>query len=156
MSVVDQDPELFEIPPDKEKELRHIWAEHIDADGDRVPVSKVVDIFWNVGYILGNEYSKKFVEELTNTYGESVTYDESKEPFHQNMKKKLNLDFFKNLFRILDKNKQGIIPAENLKKILSQLPDTDEEEVDAMIAAIDDDGNGEVDFNEFYGLMCSE
>ena len=42
---------------------------------------------------------------------------------------------------------QGIIPAENLKKILSQLPDTDEEEVDAMIAAIDDDGNGEVDFN---------
>jgi len=54
-------------------ELRHIWAEHIDADGDRVPVSKVVDIFWNVGYILGNEYSKKFVEELTNTYGKRNT-----------------------------------------------------------------------------------
>lgn len=42
---------------------------------------------------------------------------------------------------------QGIIPAENLKKILMQLPDTSEEEVDAMISAIDDDGNGEVDFN---------
>ena len=34
---------------------------------------------------------------------------------------------------------KGIIPAENLKKILSQLPDTSEEEVDAMISAIDDD-----------------
>lgn len=45
---------------------------------------------------------------------------------------------------------QGIIPAENLKKILSQLPDTSEEEVDAMISAIDDDGNGEVDFNGRY------
>ena len=30
---------------------------------------------------------------------------------------------------------------------MSQLPDTNEEEVDAMIADIDDDGNGEVDFN---------
>jgi len=41
----------------------------------------------------------------------------------------------------------GIIPAENLKEILCALPDTDEEDVDAMIAAIDDDGNGEVSFD---------
>ena len=46
-----------------------LWSEHQDADGDKVPVSKVVDIFWNVGYILGNEYSKKFVEELTEAQG---------------------------------------------------------------------------------------
>lgn len=42
---------------------------------------------------------------------------------------------------------QGFIPAENLKKILLQLPDVEEDEVDAMIAAIDDDGNGEVSFD---------
>lgn len=37
-----------------------------------------------------------------------VTLDETKEVFRDNMVKKLNLDFFKNLFRILDKNKQVI------------------------------------------------
>ncbi|XP_067928525.1 parvalbumin alpha-like [Watersipora subatra] len=152
--MADQDPEAFQVTEDKERELIKLWAEHQDADGERVPVNKVIDIYWNVGYILGNEYSKQLVEELTDTYGELVSYQDTKELFRQNMVKKLNLDFFKNLFRILDKNKQGIIPADNLKKILSQLPDTNEEEVDAMIAAIDDDGNGEVDFNEFYGLMC--
>lgn len=50
-------------------ELVKIWAEHQDADGDKVPVGKVVDIYWNVGYILGNEYSKKFEEELQETHG---------------------------------------------------------------------------------------
>lgn len=35
-----------------------------------------------------------------------VSYEESKDLFRENMVKKLNMDFFKNLFRILDKNKQ--------------------------------------------------
>ena len=35
-----------------------------------------------------------------------VTYEDTKELFRENMVKKLNMDFFKNLFRILDKNKQ--------------------------------------------------
>ena len=37
-----------------------------------------------------------------------MTYEDTKELFRQMMMKKLNLDFFKNLFRILDKNKQGM------------------------------------------------
>lgn len=35
-----------------------------------------------------------------------VSFDDCKEIFRENMVKKLNFDFFKNLFRILDKNKQ--------------------------------------------------
>ena len=38
--------------------------------------------------------------------GDVVTFGDSKEIFRENMVKKLNLDFFKNLFRILDKNKE--------------------------------------------------
>lgn len=48
---------------------------------------------------------------------------------------------------------QGIIPADSLRKILAQLPDADEEEVDAMIADIDDDGNGEISFDGKYNCV---
>lgn len=50
-------------------ELQKLWTEHQDAEGGKVPSSKATDVYWSAGFILGNEYSTKFEEELTNTYG---------------------------------------------------------------------------------------
>lgn len=50
-------------------ELEKLWAEHQDADAEQIPVSKVVDVYWNVGYILGPTYSKKLEEELEEEHG---------------------------------------------------------------------------------------
>ena len=50
-------------------ELQKLWTEHQDADGDRVPTNKVMDIYWSAGFILGTEYSKKFEEELHDSRG---------------------------------------------------------------------------------------
>lgn len=50
-------------------EVKKIWSEHQDLDGDKVPIGKVADIYWSVGYILGTDFSHKMEEELHDHYG---------------------------------------------------------------------------------------
>lgn len=51
------------------QELQKLWSEHQDLDGDKLPVSKVADVYWSVGYILGPTYTPKLEEELKDAYG---------------------------------------------------------------------------------------
>ena len=56
--------------------------------------------------------------------------------------------------RIYDKQKQGFISTEILKEILREI-DTDltEEELEDIVAEVDEDNSGTVDFSEFMNMM---
>ena len=56
--------------------------------------------------------------------------------------------------RIYDKKKQGFISTEILKEILREI-DTDltEEELEDIVAEVDEDNSGTVDFSEFMNMM---
>jgi len=63
----------------------------------------------------------------------------------------------KEMFRILDKEKRGEVNTSELRWILKQLgDDLTEADIDDMIADVDTDGSGWVDYNEFHKLMTSE
>jgi len=60
----------------------------------------------------------------------------------------------KEAFRLYDKEGNGYISTSVLKEILKELDDKiTNEELDMMIAEIDSDGSGTVDFDEFMEVM---
>merc|ERR1712178_392274 len=60
----------------------------------------------------------------------------------------------KEIFRVLDKEKRGEVNTSELRWILKSLgDDLTEEDIDDMIADVDTDGSGWVDYDEFSKLM---
>ncbi|KAF7277943.1 troponin C-like [Rhynchophorus ferrugineus] len=60
----------------------------------------------------------------------------------------------KEAFRLYDKEGNGYITTSTLKEILKELDDKlTSEELDMMIAEIDSDGSGTVDYDEFMEVM---
>jgi len=60
-------------------------------------------------------------------------------------------------FRLYDKEGNGYINVSDLRDILRALDDNlAEDEVDEMIAEIDTDGSGTVDFDEFMEMMTGD
>jgi calmodulin len=63
----------------------------------------------------------------------------------------------KEAFRLYDKEGNGFIPTSCLKEILKELDDQlSDTDLDGMIAEIDQDGSGTVDFDEFLEMMTGE
>ncbi|KAK9824637.1 hypothetical protein WJX72_011960 [[Myrmecia] bisecta] len=62
---------------------------------------------------------------------------------------------FKEVFDMVDVDGGGSISGEEVQKLMELLGmDSSPEEVATMIADIDQDGNGEVDFQEFLSVMA--
>uniref|UniRef100_UPI0038B2BB1D EF-hand domain-containing protein n=1 Tax=Staphylococcus aureus TaxID=1280 RepID=UPI0038B2BB1D len=60
-------------------------------------------------------------------------------------------------FRLYDKQGNGYINVKDLREILRALDDKlTEDELDDMIAEIDTDGSGTVDFEEFMEMMTGD
>merc|ERR1712062_449795 len=73
------------------------------------------------------------------------------DPDIETMKREL-----KDAFRIYDKNGEGFITMDTLRGLISELlsPLTPEE-LDGIIAELDEDGSGTMDFDEFCEMMMS-
>jgi calmodulin len=62
---------------------------------------------------------------------------------------------FREAFEIFDKNRDGYITIKELGEIMKNLGQTPTEaELTDMINEVDIDGNGNIDFKEFLGLMA--
>eukprot|EP00164_Ancoracysta_twista_P007939 GFYU01011381.1.p1 GENE.GFYU01011381.1~~GFYU01011381.1.p1 ORF type:complete len:155 (-),score=44.70 GFYU01011381.1:80-544(-) len=64
------------------------------------------------------------------------------------------IDEFQEIFDLVDIDKGGSIEADELQVLMDMmgLPTT-QEELERMIEEIDQDGNGEIDFDEFLAVM---
>ena len=64
---------------------------------------------------------------------------------------------YREAFDMFDKDKSGYISATEIMSIMKNFGNPlPRAEVDRMIAAVDDDGNGELDFEEFITLMQTQ
>merc|ERR1719217_1275246 len=80
---------------------------------------------------------------VTNPYGVNLTEDQIEE--------------FKEAFTLFDKDGDGTITAEELGVVMRSLGRKPTmEELKAMIAEVDDDGNESIEFPEFLKLMASK
>lgn len=99
-----------------------------------------------------------FMESIEEDIDEEGTGFIGLEEFMFILQKKLQLDEdereLKEIFRVLDKEKKGEVNVNELRWILKSLgDDLTEEDIDDMIADVDTDGSGWVDYDEFSKLM---
>lgn len=67
---------------------------------------------------------------------------------------KQEISEFREIFDLVDKDKGGSISKEELSDLMDTLGiNASAEEIDLMINEIDDDNNGEIDFDEFVAVM---
>jgi calmodulin len=84
----------------------------------------------------------------------SVDIDEFLELMRTKTKEAQDEVEVKEAFRILDKDGKGEIHTDVIKEILMKLDDNlTDADLNEMIAEIDEDGSGWVDYDEFKGLM---
>ncbi|KAI3420162.1 hypothetical protein GPALN_003484 [Globodera pallida] len=63
----------------------------------------------------------------------------------------------KDAFRLFDKEGNGYISTQTLKELLHEIaPDLSDNELDAAVDEIDEDGSGKIEFEEFWELMAGE
>ncbi|KAL3072847.1 hypothetical protein niasHS_017821 [Heterodera schachtii] len=63
----------------------------------------------------------------------------------------------KEAFRLFDKEGNGYISTQTLKELLHEIaPDLSDNELDAAVDEIDEDGSGKIEFEEFWELMAGE
>merc|ERR1719356_1245882 len=66
-----------------------------------------------------------------------------------------DLQEFREIFNLVDSDKGGSIGTEELSRLMDTLGiRTTPEELKLMVSEIDDNGNGEIDFDEFVQVMC--
>ncbi|KAL3859433.1 hypothetical protein ACJMK2_009654 [Sinanodonta woodiana] len=109
-----------------EEELKQMLKE-IDIDGD------------------GTFSFEEFVQVMANMGGISEQSEEDEERE------------LREAFRVFDKTGCGYICASDVRAILQCMgEDLTEEEIDEMIAEVDIDGDGRIDFNEFIACVCED
>mmetsp|Transcript_4909 Transcript_4909/g.12229 ORF Transcript_4909/g.12229 Transcript_4909/m.12229 type:complete len:151 (-) Transcript_4909:199-651(-) len=67
------------------------------------------------------------------------------------------IEEFKEAFALFDRDNSGTITADELGVIMKSLgKNPTDDELDAMIAEVDEDGSGEIEFPEFLALMAKK
>jgi len=74
--------------------------------------------------------------------------------FEERMKGQDLKAILKEAFAVFDKDKSGSISAAELRHVISNLGEpVDEDEMEEMMNEADKDGNGQINYNEFVGVL---
>lgn len=124
---------------------------------DRIKVGDIEAVLKKLGHNIKPDWLEK-IESTIDTEGTGyIDFEE----FCKIVRKKVQDDEdereLREMFRILDKEKRGEVNTNELRWILKNLgDDLTENDIDDMIADVDTDGSGWVDYDEFYKLMMSD
>ncbi|XP_074640158.1 neo-calmodulin-like [Tubulanus polymorphus] len=89
---------------------------------------------------------EEFVQVMANMGGLSEEHNEEDE-----------VEELREAFKVFDKSGCGFITASDLRYVLQSMgEDLTESELDEMIAEVDIDGDGRIDFEEFIACMSEE
>lgn len=143
---------------EKHQKAAHDAFHALDKKGeDNIKVGDIESAMKKMGLNIKGDFLEK-MEDVIDTEGTGYI---GLEEFIVIVKKKMQEDEdekeLKEIFRVLDKDKKGEVNVSELRWILKNLgDDLTEEDIDDMIADVDTDGSGWVDYDEFAHLMLSE
>ena len=107
-----------------------------------------------LGFEVKKQEIKKIMQELDKNIGEKVNYNEFLSIMTPKMSEKDTRDEILKIFRLFDDDQTGKISFRNLKKIALELGEgLSDDELHEMIEEADRDGDGLINFDEFYRVM---
>lgn len=137
--------------------IRSTYKQFDKKGDDKMKVNDLSAAMKAVGHSVKSEWLEKMEEFYDVDDKGYVSYAE----FETVVRKKMQADEdereLREIFRVLDKDKRGEVNVDELRWILKNLgDDLTEEDIDDMIADVDTDGSGWVDYNEFCNLMMND
>jgi Ca2+-binding EF-hand superfamily protein len=112
-----------------------------------IPTSLLGTIMKNLGHNLKPEQLEECIEAVDADGSGWIDFDEFLALMAKKTKEAEDEKELREAFRVFDKNNRGVIEAADLKLIFQTLdPDMPDEEVEQIIADVDEDGSGTVDF----------
>lgn len=153
-SVLQSEFKVTEKQFNDAKQAFHLY----DKKGNNEVATKdLATIFKALSLHVDDEKLKDWADEADEEATGLLSWDSFKELFERKVKEDEDEKELREAFRVLDSQKKGVIPVDDLRWILQSLgDDLTSEEIEDMIAETDTDGSGTVDYEEFKSLMSSE
>ncbi|CAO1367863.1 unnamed protein product [Diamesa serratosioi] len=149
-----------ELPPEQIAILKNAFNSFDREKSGSISTETVAEILRLMGQPFNKQTLDEMIEEVDEDKSGRLEFEEFiilaakfiVEEDDEAMAKEL-----REAFRLYDKEGNGFIPTSCLKEILRELDDQlSNTELDGMVAEIDSDGSGTVDFDEFMEMMTGE
>jgi Ca2+-binding EF-hand superfamily protein len=107
-----------------------------------------------MGFDVKKEQVRKMMQEIGREPSQLVSQEDFFEIMREKMHEKGSKEEVHRIFQLFDEDRLGKITLKNLKKIAIEIGDpASDEELRELIAEADRDGDGALNFDEFYRVM---
>ena len=112
-----------------------------------IPSSLLGTVMKNLGHNLKPDQLQEAIEAVDSDGSGWIDFDEFLALMARKTKEAEDEQEFREAFRVFDKGNKGQIETGDLKVIFKALdPDMSDEEIEAIITEVDEDGSGTLDF----------
>jgi len=148
------DADLIKLTEVQQKKAKEAFDSHDKRGEGHIKVGDIATAMKKFGLSVTASWMEKMTDFIDTEGTGFVELEEFVLLARRKMQEDEDEKELKEMFRVLDKEKRGEVNTSELRWILKSLGDNmTEEEIDDMIADVDTDGSGWVDFDEFKKLM---
>merc|ERR1712136_632299 len=150
----EEEEDTFQLTDDQVADFRDAFKKFDAAGQGEIPTSELGTVMKMLGHELNDEELEECIKMVDSDGGGSVDIDEFMELMRTKTKEAQDEVEVKEAFRALDKEGKGEIHTDVIRPLLQQLDETlSDSDLNDLIAEIDADGSGWVDYDEFKALM---
>jgi len=149
-----EEENLIKLSEAQTKNANEAFAS-FDKKGDgKIKIGEIANCFKKMGQNISADLLETFEDEIDEEGTGYIDNDEFIFIYRKKFQAEEDERELKECFRVLDKEKKGEVNTNEIRYILKALgDDLTDEEIDDMIADVDTDGSGWVDYEEFAKLM---
>lgn len=142
--------------PEQEAELREAFA-LFDKDGDgSITTAELATVMRSLGQNPTEADLKQMIKEVDIDGNGTIDFDEFLEMMTKHTEYVDDDDDVIAAFKVFDKNGDGYISSDELRQVMTQLGEKlTDDELDDMIQEADTDGDGQVNYDEFYKMIMT-
>ncbi|XP_023338566.1 neo-calmodulin [Eurytemora carolleeae] len=144
----------------KDEDVQHYkeMFQMFDKDGDgTISVKELGTVLRTLGLNPSEEEVEEMIEESDKDGSGSIDFQEFCGLMVNRDKQKETPDDIKQIFRVFDKDGNGYVSSSELKFVMSRLNvHFSDSELQEMVLEADLDGDGQINFNEFFAMMMAD
>lgn len=142
------------LTSDQTAELREAFALFDSENKGSLDARELKAAIRALGFDVKKEQVRKMMSELGKENGDLFTYEDFAAVIRPRMHEKGTREEIMKIFRLFDDEQAGVITFKNLKRISLEIGENiSDEELRDMLNEADRDGDGALNFEEFYRVM---